>query len=123
MLIRFHGSPDLSAMKLTFEVAESGGWTVLRVAGEVDIATAGQLRQRLEDLTREPTKLALDLTKVGFMDSTGLGVLVATSRTLSKTGGSLAVVADQPALTKIFEITALGQVMHICPRVEDLPQA
>lgn len=110
-------------MKLTFEVAESGGWTVLRVAGEVDIATAGQLRQRLEDLTREPTKLALDLTKVGFMDSTGLGVLVATSRTLSKTGGSLAVVADQPALTKIFEITALGQVMHICPRVEDLPQA
>ena len=110
-------------MKLTFELGASAGWEVLSVAGEVDIATAGQLRQRLDELTQEPRRLALDLTNVGFMDSTGLGVLVATSRTLSKSGGSLAVVADQPSLTKVFEITALGQVMHICARLEDLPVA
>lgn len=112
----------MSQIKLTFEVSSNSGWDVLAVGGEVDIATAGQLRQRLDDFTDGETKhLALDLTNVGFMDSTGLGVLVATSRTLTRAGGQLAVVADQPSLTKVFEITSLSQVMHICPRLEDLP--
>ena len=111
----------MTPMKLTFEVGTCSGWDVLSVAGEVDIATAGQLRQRVEELAPPAVNLALDLTDVGFMDSTGLGVLVATPRALTRAGGNLAVVAGQPSLIKIFEITSLGQVMHICPSLEDLP--
>ncbi len=65
----------------TFEVAEFGRWAVMRVTGEIDMATAPRLRQHVQTVTaRKPAGLVLDLDRVDFIDSTGLGVMVGAAK-------------------------------------------
>ena len=54
----------------TFEVAEYGRWAVMRVTGEIDMATAPRLRQHVLTVTaRKPDGLVLDLDRIEFIDS------------------------------------------------------
>ena len=54
--------------------------TTLRVAGEIDLASVPELREALDGLGDAPGELALDLTQVTFMDSTGLQLLLRLGR-------------------------------------------
>ena len=92
-----------------------GGMTVVEVTGEIDVYTASVLRERLAALVDEGrTDLVVDLTPVGFMDSTGLGVL----KKVRGLGGRLQLVIDSERLLKVFHITALTQVFTIHETVD-----
>lgn len=66
-------------MTLKVTDGELGGWAVLRVSGEMDLATSPVLRQRVHDAVAEGRRsLVLDLSEVLFCDSSGVGVLIAT---------------------------------------------
>src|SRR4029077_9176436 len=76
------GEPTM-ATDVNFEVSElhSDGVPVLAVRGEVDVATAPQLRERLLALAdQNPVVVVADLTEVTFIDSTALGVLVSGAK-------------------------------------------
>lgn len=93
---------------------EVGGQTVVEVAGEIDVATADTLRERLNALVdRQQVDLVVDLRQVGFMDSTGLGLLVGTLKRVRTAGGRLQLVIDSERLLMVFRITALEQVFTI----------
>jgi anti-anti-sigma factor len=80
---------------VTFKVTdgESGGWTVLRVSGEMDLATSPVLRQRVHDAVADGRRtLVLDLSGVVFCDSSGVGVLIATRRLIRSCGGRLRLI-------------------------------
>ena len=65
-------------MELRTEVSEIGGWTVVNVYGELDVATSPQLREMLIRLVSEgSSRLVLDLDLVDFLDSTGLGTIIS----------------------------------------------
>jgi anti-sigma B factor antagonist len=104
---------ELSLMTRT--VAEH---TVLEVGGEVDVYTAPRLRERLLELIDGGSrKVVVDLGRVDFLDSTGLGVLVGALKRLRPAGGTFALVCDKEPLLKIFRITALDQVFPIYPTI------
>ncbi|AOF94729.1 STAS domain-containing protein [Sphingobium sp. RAC03] len=63
-------------------------------------------------------KVLLDLRRVGFMDSTGLGVLVSLLKMLGK-DGSLAVAGAQPSVRRLFELTRLDTVFRLTDGVEE----
>jgi anti-sigma B factor antagonist len=64
-------------MDLGIDVTDRGDWAVLAVRGEIDVATAPQLREELLELVSAGRKqIVVDLSGVDFLDSTGLGVLV-----------------------------------------------
>jgi hypothetical protein len=66
-------------MDLGLEVHEQDGWSVLAVSGEIDMATAPMLRERIHGLIADQkVKLVVDLDDVGFLDSTALGVPAPT---------------------------------------------
>ena len=91
-----------------------GDRTVVDVTGEIDVYTAPLLREELASLIDgEHTDLVVDLTKVGFMDSTGLGVLVGALKKVRTLGGDLRLIIDQEKILKVFRITALTQVFTI----------
>src|SRR4051794_41228941 len=76
------------------------------VEGEVDIATAARLISVLNSSVAEAVKsVVVDLTRVGFMDSTGLALLINANRRLSMRRKGFAVVCPPGPLWRVFEIT------------------
>ena len=88
--------------------------TVVTVSGEIDLATQGQLRARLNELVvAGHVDLVLDLSGVTFVDSTGLGALIGTRRRVHAFHGSLALVIPNESVMKVFTITGLEKVFAI----------
>ncbi|KAB1160996.1 STAS domain-containing protein [Micromonospora sp. DSM 115977] len=106
-------------MELSLATRTVGEHTVLEVGGEVDVYTAPRLRERLLELIDGGARhVVVDLGRVDFLDSTGLGVLVGALKRLRAAGGSFALVCDKEPLLKIFRITALDQVFPLHPTVD-----
>ena len=95
------------------------GIEVVTVEGEIDIYTAPRLRELLIDLVSKGSyQLVVDLDKVGFLDSTGLGVLVGGLKRVRPHDGWLDLVCTQERILKIFKITGLTKVFGIYQSVD-----
>jgi anti-sigma B factor antagonist len=87
---------------------------VLDLRGEVDLATAPQLRRGLHDLVDQGHhRIAIDLGNVEFMDSTGLGVLIGSLKRVKEAGGALVLAGIRPAVARVFEVTGLDRIFTI----------
>lgn len=101
-------------MDLHVEVTQHGDWSVLRVDGEIDIATAPRLREQLIALVNEQRyHLVIDMETVEFIDSTGLGVLIGALKRVRAHDGDLQVVLTDSRILKVFEITQLDTIFTI----------
>lgn len=110
-------------MDLTLEHRKVGDRTVLEVGGEIDVYTAPKLRERLVELVGEGNyKIIVDMTKVEFLDSTGLGVLVGGLKRVRSHDGQLALVCNQERIYKIFRITGLTKVFPIYDSTDEALQ-
>jgi anti-sigma B factor antagonist len=95
------------------------GIEVVTVEGEIDIYTAPRLRELLIDLVSQNNyQLIVNLEKVGFLDSTGLGVLVGALKRVRPHDGWLDLVCTQERILKIFKITGLTRVFGIYQSVD-----
>ena len=93
--------------------------TVVAVEGELDLARAPSLKWALIDaLEAGRNKLVVDLSPTEFMDSTGLGVLVAVNRSLTAEA-RLAIVCPRANLMKIFELSGMDGAFAIFPTLEE----
>ncbi|RZS79395.1 anti-sigma B factor antagonist [Motilibacter rhizosphaerae] len=107
-------------MDLSLSTRPEGDKTVVEVGGEIDVYTAPRLREQLVDLVAEGKyHLVVDMEKVDFLDSTGLGVLVGGLKRVRAHDGSLRLVCTQERILKIFRITGLTKVFPIHDSVED----
>jgi anti-sigma B factor antagonist len=112
-----HGTEAEVDVSLTTRT--EGDHTVVEVGGEIDVYTAPKLRETIVALVDAGNhQLIVDLEKVEFLDSTGLGVLVGGLKRVRTHEGSLALVCTQERLLKIFRITGLTKVFDIHPDVD-----
>src|SRR5688500_11128678 len=89
---------------------------VVIIAGDLDAATAPRLHAELVDLAGDGIdRVVLDLRRMTFVDSFGLGVIVNAKKRLSQQGNALCVVADdeQRTLRRLLEITGLDRVLPV----------
>lgn len=92
---------------------------MLEVNGEVDIYTAPKLREKLVELIDAGNdRIVVDLEGVGFMDSTGLGSLVAGLKRIRERDGELAIVCTREPVLKVLGITGLDRVFPVHDSVE-----
>jgi anti-sigma B factor antagonist len=106
-------------MELSLSARDAEGYLILDVAGEIDVYTAPQLRERLIALVEGGARhVIVNLDRVEFLDSTGLGVLVGALKRLRGVGGELFLACGQERLLKIFRITGLDRVFTMFPSVE-----
>lgn len=106
-------------MDLSLSTRSEGDFEVIEVAGEIDVYTAPRLREVLIDLVgKGRTRLVVDVERVEFLDSTGLGVLVGGLKRVRSNDGSLDVVCTHDRLLKIFRITGLTKVFGIHDSVD-----
>jgi len=96
------------------------GWYVLEVEGEIDLATAPRLRERLLSAVNDgELNLVVDLRGVGFIDSTGLGVLIGALKRVRLHEGDLRLVCPERGIRKVFDITGLDHVFALTASVDD----
>lgn len=92
--------------------------------GEIDLYTSPQLRESLmggRADAESPPFLALDLTEVGFVDSSGLGVIVGGLKHVRERGGDLVVIAaDDSPLAKLLALTNLDGAVRRLVTAADL---
>ena len=95
------------------------GIEVVDVEGEIDIYTAPRLRDLLIDLVSQGNyQLIVNLDKVGFLDSTGLGVLVGGLKRVRAHDGSLDLICTRERILEILRITGLTKVFGIHQSVD-----
>lgn len=100
-------------------VEEVGGWSVVRVHGDVDVAGAPHLREHLLRAVADGhLHVILDLDDVHFIDSTGIGVVIGLLKRTRSLGGDLRLVSTQEMLARVFEITGLDRALPIEPSVD-----
>jgi anti-sigma B factor antagonist len=109
-------------MDEAFAVDEVDNGDSLRVVvrGELDVATAPTLRERLHAaVDRSTGPVIVDLLAVTFIDSTALGVLIGTKELADKRGIDLRLVIEEARIIKIFEITGLTELFSISATVAE----
>src|SRR5580704_10316408 len=97
-----------------------GGVPTIYLQGELDSYSAPRVRHILETLTenQQPTVL-IDMTGLEYIDSAGLGVLVAALKHVNDRGGALALVGLTSAVARVFRVTGLEKLFTICTDEEE----
>lgn len=96
------------------------GYLLVKIIGEVDVYTSIDLKKELSKLIdADKNKLIIDLLKVNYMDSSGLGVLVALLKQIKKKGGTLKLVNLPVSVKKIFDLTRLTKFFDIYETLEE----
>ncbi|HEY8297098.1 MAG TPA: STAS domain-containing protein [Candidatus Baltobacteraceae bacterium] len=107
------------AVTIVFDPA-SGNPAVVEMTGELDLANADIVRERLDEVGIVANRVILDLVRLEFIDSTGLSAIVRLGKQLKERAGHLAIVVTKPSIRKLFAITALDKRFAIYERVEDV---
>ncbi|HEX2148730.1 MAG TPA: STAS domain-containing protein [Actinomycetota bacterium] len=106
-------------LNLHLECEKVGPWTIVGVAGEIDMANADELWEYLASQV-ERQHVAVDLSGVRFIDSTGLTALVRTYKSLKQAGGTLLLLSPSPPVLRLLAVTGLDGLFSLCWTVEDL---
>jgi anti-sigma B factor antagonist len=102
------------------EERTEGDLAYLAVRGELDLAAAPGLRERLYAAADQSSgPLVIDLLAVTFIDSTALGVLIGTQERCQERGIDLRLVLEDARILKIFEITGLTELFAISSTVAE----
>ena len=108
-------------MQATLHIGEQvvDGATILCVAGELDVAAAPILSEKLNELIRNGSgDVVVDLQRVSFVDSTGLAVLLNALRRLTRVRRRMPLVIGNSAVLRAFEVTRLHWTFEVFDSVE-----
>ncbi len=86
----------------------------VQLEGELDHCSAERVRASLDALIEDPgiRRLVIDVARLTFMDSSGIGVVIGRYRTLARRGGSVAVRGASPQVDRIFQMSGLYQIVE-----------
>ncbi len=97
-----------------FQVEKVDDVLVVDVEGQLIVGNRQELKQKvLEELEKGERKFVVDFEKTGYIDSSGLGVLVSLSKKIREQGGELRLASLNEDLRTLFELTKLDTLFHI----------
>lgn len=99
---------------MTFTLRKQADVTIVDVEGQLIVGNRQELKQRmLDELDRGERKFLVDFEKTGYIDSSGLGVLVSVSKKIREQGGALKLANLNDDLRTLFELTKLDTLFEI----------
>jgi len=97
-----------------FRVSQNGEVTLVEVEGQLIVGNRQELKQQvLEQLETGDRKFVIDFANTGYIDSSGLGVLVSLSKKIREQGGELRLSSLNEDLRTLFELTKLDTLFRI----------
>jgi anti-sigma B factor antagonist len=101
-------------MQMEIVQEQVNGADVLRLEGRLDASSAKEIKDRISDLAKNKrVNLVVDMAGINFIDSSGLGSLVASLRSVNKLGGDIRIASLQDQVRAIFELTRLHRIFEI----------
>ena len=97
---------------MTINEKMNGSNLTLELAGRLDTMTAPELEKALKEKLNGVTELVLDFSKLEYISSAGLRVLLAAHKTMMKQGG-MKVVHSNETINEIFEVTGFADILTI----------
>jgi anti-sigma B factor antagonist len=98
----------------------AGGVVVIEVDGQLIVGNRQELKQRvLDGLEAGDRKFLIDFTRTGYIDSSGLGVLVSLSKKIRDEGGDLRLAGLNEDLKTLFELTKLDTLFAITDSAQE----
>ncbi|MCG3137060.1 MAG: hypothetical protein HJJLKODD_00902 [Phycisphaerae bacterium] len=116
-------SPGSSSGVLTLTREQQGDVVVVRVRGMAVAEMAGQLSRALQEAAQlQPKVMAVDLSELGFISSTGLGSIVAAHVSCQKYGTRLFLINPRPMIAEVLRVTRLNNLFKVCATVAEAEQ-
>ena len=105
---------------MAFSVTKQDGVTIVDVEGQLIVGNRQELKQKvLEQLESGDRKFVIDFANTGYIDSSGLGVLVSLSKKIREQGGELRLSNLNEDLRTLFELTKLDTLFRITEDKEE----
>lgn len=99
---------------MSFQVTKNDDVTLIEVEGQLIVGNRQELKQQvLEQLESGDHKFVIDFANTGYIDSSGLGVLVSLSKKIREQGGELRLSSLNEDLRTLFELTKLDTLFRI----------
>lgn len=104
------------------KLLRKGTTLIIKIMEDMDHHSAQYLRQKIDSEIIKATvkNIIFDFSKVNFMDSSGIGVVVGRYKNIQKLNGRAAIVTANPKIMQIFEMSG---VLKIIPAYSDLEDA
>ena len=104
---------------MSFKVSQVGDVTLIEVEGQLIVGNRQELKQQvLEQLEGGDLKFVIDFAHTGYIDSSGLGVLVSLSKKIREQSGELRLSSLNEDLRTLFELTKLDTLFRIADNKE-----
>lgn len=108
-------TPQPAGLSLT--VSDEGAVRVLSLRGSVGMEEVERLERRLRELAAAGARVILDLAELTFLNSAGLGAIIAAHRRCRDGGGALGVAGPREGVAQLLRITQLDRLLRIYPDV------
>jgi anti-sigma B factor antagonist len=96
------------------------GVTIVRIDGQLIVGNRQELKTLIQDgLDLGERKFLIDCSQTGYIDSSGLGVLVSLAKRVRELGGELRIAGLNEDLRSLFELTKLDSLFQISPTAEE----
>jgi len=100
---------------MSAQVREESGRFVVELGGEIDLDRAPEVRGVLLDCIKGGRDVLVDLSRVSYIDSSGIASLVEALQSAGKRGSALGLVSISPMALRVFELARLDKVFTIYP--------
>jgi anti-sigma B factor antagonist len=93
---------------------ENGDIVIFDINGEIDLYNAPEIKDKIkEEMNKNKVNIIINLDKVSYIDSSGIGVLISSLSNLKKVGGALKLINVYASVRKVFELTKLTSFFDI----------
>jgi anti-sigma B factor antagonist len=113
-----HGGPGFENEQSSFFLEGMDGCMVVFAVGEIDLATAPNLREVMVEAVESGRHLLVDLSAVSFLDSTGLGVLIHTQKEIAAIHKSMSLVGPTGMIANVLRITRIDEAIPVHPNLD-----
>ncbi|NQU56626.1 MAG: STAS domain-containing protein [Rhodospirillales bacterium] len=101
------------------EVTERDGAVIVAFSGDVDLQSSPDARKVMLECVARKLPVLIDLSKVNYIDSSGIASLVESLQTARKGGGNLLLVSVSDAALRVLELARLDRVFTICGTIDE----
>jgi anti-sigma B factor antagonist len=101
------------------DITEREGTVIVGFSGDVDLQSSPEARKILLECVARKMPVLVDLSRVDYIDSSGIASLVESLQTARKSGGNLFIVSASEAALKVLELARLDKVFTICNTIDD----
>lgn len=100
--------------QLTLVTSTEGDTSIVRCSGKLVTSSTGTLQAEMRGLIPRSKRIVLDLTDLGYMDSSGLGSIIGLYVSIKTAGGRLEVINLSARVRQLFSITNVLSLFEVC---------